>query len=460
MPAPQLPNIAIIGRTNVGKSTLFNKLIEEQKSLVSDVAGTTRDRFEAECLWRGGVVRLTDTGGLDVDRSQEIENNIVEQTEMAIAKADVVLFVVDVNTGPLPDDLEIAKRLFAAKKPVVVVGNKADNPSKRRMVDGPEWRSWPLAAPIPVSAGRSIGLGDLLDVVYEKLEVLGLQPIDPRQTRPIRIGVFGEPNVGKSTLLNALLGEKRFITSSIAHTTRQPNDVDVEWNGSVYRFVDTAGVRRQNRRNKMGTFLEKHGAERTIELLKALDVVLFVVDVTQPVTAQDKHLAGLLAEHSVGVVIIANKWDLVPDKETNTINRAEETLRGYLPQLDYAPIVFTSALSGQRVQDIMEAVMTVFANRFTELSDEEAKIFISRAVARHKPSKNKGTWHPKILSFKQTHTAPPRFELVINLPREDALAPSYVRFLEHLLREYYDFSGTPIRVRVKATQKKHGTARQ
>lgn len=456
---PTIPTIALIGRTNVGKSTLFNKLIEEQKSLVSDVAGTTRDRFEANCMWRGKVVRIVDTGGLDVDPNDPIERGVIEQSEMAIAQADVILFLVDVAVGPVQDDLAIAKMLRASGKPVIVVGNKADNAELRMSVEGTAWRSWPLARPLAISAGRGIACGDLLDEAFAALERIGKPATDVARIAPMRVGVFGEPNVGKSTLLNSIVGEKRFLASPMAHTTRQPNDINVHRDGKDYMFIDTAGIRRQAKRNNLGTELEKHGVEKTLDMLQRCQVALFVLDATKEITAQDRHLAGLMADHAASVVIIANKWDLIPDKDTNTVNKYEEYIRAHLPQLAYAPVLFISALTGKRVNDIFDCIDTVFAARFTQMTDEETKKFISQAIVKHKPSKSRGAWHPRIISFVQSRVNPPTFVLTINQPREDALAPSYARFLENRLREDFDFSGTPIRIRVKALQKKHSEAR-
>lgn len=455
-----IPKIALIGRTNVGKSTLFNKLIEEQKSLVSEIAGTTRDRFESDCIWRGRVIRLVDTGGMDVDANDPIERGVLEQSEYAIKEADIVLFLVDVKVGPTTDDLAIAKRLMAAKKSVIVVGNKADNAALRMSVEGAAWRSWPINRPFAISAGRGMGVGDLLDAVYAELARIKVEPAEVTSVLPMRIAVFGEPNVGKSTLLNSVLGEERFLTSEVAHTTRQPNDVHVNWEGKDYVFVDTAGVRRQAKRTASGTELEKFGVQKTILLLKRIEVALFVLDISKSITAQDKHLAGVLVEHGVSVVIIANKWDLIPDKDTNTINKYEEYIRAHLPQLHYAPIVFISALTGKRVRDIMTVINDVFANRFTEIDAEESKKFISQAIVKHKPSKLRGIWHPRIISFAQYRTNPPTFALTINQPREDALAPSYVKFLEKRLREQYEFEGSPIRINVRTITRKHSETRK
>lgn len=451
------PKVAIIGRTNVGKSSMFNKLIEEQKSLVSDVPGTTRDRFEADCIWRGRIMRVVDTGGLNVDMRDEIERNVVEQANIAIAQADLVLFVVDLTVGRAADDLVIAKRLMEAKKPVIVVGNKADKPETRSRAEGPDWSNWPLARPLAVSAKQGSGLGDLLDAAETKLEEIGRPPVDVSRALPMRVAVIGEPNVGKSTLLNTLIGEKRFITANVAHTTREPNDALIEHEGRQYVFIDTAGIRKMASVRRSGTDLEQRGVARTVNILRRTDVALFIIDITREIDAQDKHLAGMLAETGVSVIIIANKWDLVPNKTPTSVNDYEAKLRAYLPPLKYAPIMFISALTGKRAQDVFTTIDQTFQSRFTQLDDTEAKSFISRAIARHKPSRGKGVKHPRIIKFFQSRTNPPTFTLTVNLSRKDSLADSYLRFLENLLRDQYNFTGTPIRIRVSTGRKSHTT---
>ncbi len=451
------PRIAIIGRTNVGKSSLFNKLVEEQKSLVSNVPGTTRDRFEADCLWRGTVMRLIDTGGLDVAGKDEIEKNIVLQAEKAIEQADLIYFVVDLKVGPVPDDIAIAKKLRAAQKPVIVVGNKADNSEYRRKPNEPEWRAWPLPKPLAISAKQGTGLGDLLDASVEALEKIGKPPVEVSKIMPMRVCVIGEPNVGKSTLLNSLLGEERFITANIPHTTREPNDALLEHDGQLYIFLDTAGMRKQASRRRSGSELEQAGVAKSLALMERSEVALFVLDGTKGVTAQERHLAGKLQESRVSTIIVANKWDLVPGKETNSMNEYEAKIRDFLPQLDYAPILFTSALTGKHTQKLFALIQHVFQTRFTQLSEDEAKQFISKAIVRHKPARGKGVKSPKITRFYQSHINPPVFTLDVNLPRKDSLSISYVRFLENRMREQYDFLGTPIDIRVAAGRKTHTT---
>lgn len=451
------PKIALIGRTNVGKSSLFNRMVEEQKSLVSTVAGTTRDRFEADCIWRGEVMRLIDTGGLNVERSDEIERNIVEQATIAMDEADLIFFVVDMNVGPTADDRDIAKLLFSKKKPVLVLGNKADTPSLRAAAQGEDWRSWPLPRPLPVSAKQGTGVGDVLDEARTMLQKIGVPPQDVTSVATMRVAVLGEPNVGKSTLLNALLGTRRFITADMAHTTREPNDAPFERNGKRYVFIDTAGIRRNTSIRNAGMHLESQGVQRTLTALERADVVLFVIDVKRGVTAQDKHLAGVLASSGVSVIIVANKWDLVEEKTPTLMNDVERYLRSLLPHLRYAPIVFTSATQGQRTKVIYDLIDTVFASRFIQLSDVETKEFISRLIVRHKPSRGKGVKHPKIISFVQGAVNPPTFFLKVNLSRKDSLADSYLRFIENVLRDERSFEGTPIRIRVEASRKSHTT---
>lgn len=457
MSLPQPPRVALIGRTNVGKSSLFNRMVEEQKSLVSDIAGTTRDRFYADCLWRAKIIRLIDTGGLDVDVSQEIERNVVKQAELAMKEADIIAFVVDARIGPTPEDLELARRLVSSPKPVIVLGNKADTAETRAGVNGDLWRTWPLSRPIALSAKQGTGVGDALDVMSDILEKQGTPAVPVSSVSPMRVVVLGQPNVGKSTLLNGLVGEERFIAANIPHTTREPNDVLIEHEGHLYKFIDTAGVRRQASRRKSGTQLENKGVDKTLEIVSRGDVALFVLDVNTGITVQDKHLAGKLAESGVSTVIVVNKWDLIGDKTPTTINDFEKKIRAHLPQLDYAPVVFISAKNGQRVRELYKAITHVYNSRFTQLSDDEARQFLARAIMKHRPQRGKGVKHPQIIRFEQTKVNPPVFTLAINLPREEALNVAYVRFLEGLLRQYYDFTGTPLFMRIESKQAKSHT---
>lgn len=450
------PKVAIVGRMNVGKSTLFNRLIEEQKSLVSDIPGTTRDRYEGDCIWRGQVIRLIDTGGLDMRYEDDIEKHIAAQARFAIEEAEVIVFAVDARTGLQPEDRQLAKELMDTKKPVITIANKADNRTLQESVNTDTY-NWPLDLPMAVSAKRGTGTGDLLDLIYEELEKAGKPAVDITEIATTRISVLGRPNVGKSSLLNTIIGEERFIASPMEHTTRGPNDTIIDINNKRYALVDTAGMRKKARVRASKSRLEKKGVDQTRGSVTRADVILFVLDITQRIQSQDKHIGGDLADSGVSVVIVANKWDLIPDKDPNTINEYEKYIRAHLPMLHYAPIIFTSAVTGQRVPAIFDIIDHIFQTRFTQLSDKETKRFMSQAIMKHKPSRGKGIKHPRIIGFRQRHVNPPTFDLHIDLPRKEALNPSYVRFLMNLLREEYDFEGTPIKIVIRARKKSHTT---
>ncbi len=450
MPTPlsPVPSVALIGRTNVGKSTLFNRLTESHSALVSEVAGTTRDRKEGDCLWRGRIIRIVDTGGLDADPNDDIERNVIKQAEIAIKMADIIYFVVDLNTGMLPQERDLAKKLVASKKPILVVGNKAENMGAITSVHEQQWRFPGLSVPIPVSAVRGTGVGDLLDETYDLLQKLGRPPAEISVVQAVRIAVIGKPNVGKSSLLNAILHEERFIASPIAHTTREPIDVRVNVGDRSYVFVDTAGIRKKSKVKDAGG-LEEAGVERTRKILRKTDVALFVVDATEPIGAQERVLAGLLKEAHVGVIVVANKWDLVPNKTPSMINDFEKHIAASLPFISWAPILFSSALTGQRVERVFDLVDTIQEHRFTRIPDDELEAFQLAAVRAHKPSKGKGPKPPKILGIEQVDIAPPSFQVVIKAKRLDVLHPSYLRFLEHRLRGRFNLSGTSIRLGVR-----------
>jgi GTP-binding protein len=448
---PHIPVIAIIGRTNVGKSTLFNRLIESPKAMVSNIPGTTRDRNEGDCLWRGQIIRLVDTGGLDLPHAEEIERDVVRQAKRAMEAADLILFVVDLKTPPLPQDRSLGRTLKRSRKPVLVVGNKAETQTQIASARQEEWRLGGLPSPMPVSALRGTGCGDLLDAVYATLKKNGTQPADITNIVGARVAVVGKPNVGKSSLLNAVLKEERFITSPVAHTTREPIDTLVEVHDKQYVFIDTAGIRKQGKVRKTGG-LEAAGVERTTQAIKRADIALFVVDVSEPLGSQDRTLAGLIQEAGVGVVLVANKWDLIEEKTPGTINDVETYLRGTIPFLSWAPINFTSAKTGQRVENLFPLIDHVQRSRYTEIPEDELDAFFASAVRKHLPTKGKGPKPPKALGLKQVAVAPPTFTLTIQAKRTDVIHESYLRYIGNQLHDAFDLVGTPVVVKARVPE--------
>jgi GTP-binding protein len=445
---PKTPVVAIIGRTNVGKSTLFNRLVEERKALVSNTPGTTRDRNEGEIFWRGKIFMAVDTGGTDSEFGMEIEKATHEQIWKAVDAADLILFVVDLKTGPMPQERELARKLKTVGKPIIVVGNKAETPNLVASVHASEWRLAGLSAPFAVSALRGTGVGDLLDLIHKELRRVKKPAIVKKEESLIRVAIIGRPNVGKSSIVNSILGEERVITSPMAHTTREPIDTLVEIDDKKYLLIDTAGLRKSARSKKAGG-LEAIGVERTKETVARADVVMLVLEANEPINTQDKTIAGLLDGSKAGIVIVANKWDLVQNKNPNTINEYERYVTGMMPFVAYAPIIFTSAKTGKRIENIFSLIDSVQAARNREISDDDLEKFLRRAIAHRAPIRGKVVKPPKALGLRQTGTCPPSFAVTIKAKREDAISQSYLRYIENRLHEEFDFNGTPIIVRAR-----------
>lgn len=444
-----IPSVAIVGRANVGKSTLFNRFLESRKALVSSIAGTTRDRAEGLCIWRAQVTRVIDTGGTDIKHPDDIEAEILRQANVAMDEADIILLLVDAEVGLTDFDRQLAKRIEGLKKPFLIAANKADtSPSKTRLND--PW-NWSLGTPLFVSAARGHGVGDLLDEVYAMLTAIKRPPQDIVEVVASRVMVIGKPNVGKSSLLNKVLKNERFIVSPVEHTTREPNDTTIEHKGRQYVFVDTAGIRRKIMPGqKKG--LERQSVDKSLRSLKQTDVVLFVLDASARLGVQEKILAGQLAASNSGVIIVMNKWDLIEDKDTKTVNKFEADLRMVLTMLPYAPVLFVSAKTGLRTSNIFDMVDRVQRNRYAQLEDEALEDFLRRAISHHKPMKGMGTAPPKILGIKQVSTAPPAFELAIKSRQKKKLHESYVRYLQNRLHTEFKLVGTPIRIYVNPVQ--------
>lgn len=440
-----IPTIALVGRVNVGKSTLFNRMIEQRHALVSEKPGTTRTRNVGMAWWRGEPLRFIDTGGLTFDEHVPFEKEIMRQTELATREADLIALVVDIRTTLLPQERALVKRLRTAKKPIVLIGNKADTTKIADMANEREWLGLGLGAPIPVSAQNGRAVGDLLDFMYEKIKQ---QPEGGAEAKKhetaIRVAIVGKPNVGKSSLFNALLGEERVIVSPIAHTTREPHDVLLEWEGTPLLFIDTAGIRRQA---QMKPGLEKEGVEKSLRALKDADIAILVLDASDDLSAQDQRLAELIEEQTVGMVIVLNKWDLVEDNQNPEVRAAAtRQLQRHFPFASYAPITFVSALNSKGMYTMLPLIKKVYAARHRMLTPEELQPFFETVIRAHRPLRGRGTRFPKLLGFKQIDTNPPVFQLVIQT--KTSLHIAYTRYLKNRLREHFDFSGTPIIIKM------------
>jgi len=450
-----LPTVALIGRTNVGKSTLFNRLIEERKALTSSIAGTTRDRNIGVANWQGHFFNVVDTGGLDfehisksklpkklrkikhVDPEDMIETNIVKQANMGIKQADVLILVVDGALGMTTEDRTVVNIARKSGKPTILVVNKVD----KRLAEFDIWQfaKLGLGEPIAISAISGKGVGDMLDMVVSHLSAEKTKaPQDP-DIEPTHIAIIGKPNVGKSSLLNSLLGEERVIVSSVAHTTRESHDVPFRYRDTDWLLIDTAGIRRQSHVSKG---LEKAGVAASVATLRQSDIAILVLDISQPLATQDARLADMITKAGCGLIVVANKWDLIPDKTVTTQREFTTLFRRRWPALHWAPIIFVSAKTGQRVDHILDTALAVRTEQHRKIPATDLEKMLRGAIKHHLPGRAKGTANPHIYALNQVNTAPPRFELLIHPKAEVHF--SYLRFLENNLRKYYGFAGTPI----------------
>jgi len=448
----RLPTIALVGRVNVGKSTLFNKLIESQKAIISDVPGTTRTNNEGLITWRGEEFRLIDTGGLTFTDDVPFEEEILEQSKQAMKEADVILFVTDATTGILPQEHELARHLRRIKeKPVLLIANKADNKRRERDLTDASWYKLGMGEPFPLSAANGRNTGDLLDIITDLTkDIKRTDIVEDEYAASFSVALIGKPNVGKSSLFNKLIGEEKVIVSDIAHTTREPHDTDVVYTPEKedalpynITFVDTAGIRRKA---KVGGRLESESIHKSIDAVTKADIVLFVIDGTEPISTQDMQLGGLLERHAKSVIVLLNKWDLSEDKAERKRNEVKKMLSEYLPHLSFAPILLVSGKTGYSVHKIFPELIHAWSARQIEVPVKALEAFLKAATTAHAPSRGKGTRHPKLMGIRQIGVAPPVFEIFVKY--RTSVHRSYLNYLENRLREQFDFYGVPIIIKL------------
>ena len=428
------PVVAIVGRPNVGKSTLFNVLAGERISIVQDTPGVTRDRIYAEVSWLDYNFTLIDTGGIEPDSGDIILSQMREQAQIAIDTADVIIFITDVRQGLVDADQKVADMLRRSKKPVILAVNKVDD-FKKYMPDVYEFYNLGIGDPVPVSAAYRLGIGDLLDEVAKHFTQEMLE--EAEDDRP-RIAIVGKPNVGKSSLINKLTGENRVIVSDIAGTTRDAIDTDIKYNGREYVFIDTAGLRRKN---KIKEELERYSIIRAVTAVERADVVIIVIDATEGVTEQDAKIAGIAHERGKGIIIAVNKWDAI-EKDDKTIYKHTEKIRQILSFMPYAEILFISAKTGQRTGRIFETIDVVLENNSMRVATGVLNEIMAEAVAMQQPPTDKGK-RLKLYYITQAAVKPPTFVIFVN--DKNLMHFSYTRYLENKIREAFGFKGTSLK---------------
>ena len=443
------PIVALVGRPNVGKSTLFNRLVGQRKAIVEDLAGTTRDRLYGESDWGGRNFIVVDTGGLELGSIEPARRDetgfragvssrlfleeIRSQAEIAMAEAEVIVFLVDVETGITSSDEDIAGLLRRTKKPVILAVNKADN--KRRREEAVEFYALGLGEPISVSALHGTGTGDLLDAIVASFP---FSDIDTDEDDSIKIAILGRPNAGKSSLLNRLLGEERVIVSDVPGTTRDAIDTQIRYEGLDLTLIDTAGIRR---RGKIKPGVEKHSFLRAIKAISRADVCLLMIDTKEMVTAQDAHIASFILEEAKSVVVLMNKWDTIT-KETQTMYEYTDLIRSELKFLSYIPLLFISAKTGQRVSKVLPTALQVQEERLRRIPTGELNRLLREAVSNH-PPKGGNRHRLKFFYVTQAGVDPPTFVFFVN--DRTLVHFTYERYLENQLRAKYGFLGTPVR---------------
>ncbi len=437
------PIVAIVGRPNVGKSTLFNALAGENISIVKDTPGVTRDRIYADVEWLDTSFTLIDTGGIEPDSNDVILSQMREQAQIAIDTADVIMFMTDCRQGLVDADSKVADMLRRSHKPVVLVVNKVDNHDKF-MADVYEFYNLGIGDPYPISASNKLGIGDMLDHVISYFN--SDEVAETEDDRP-RIAIVGKPNVGKSSLINKLLGENRLIVSDIAGTTRDAVDTVVNWQGSEYVFIDTAGLRRKN---KIKEELERYSIIRTVTAVDRADVVVLMIDAVEGVTEQDAKIAGIAHDRGKGIVIAVNKWDAV-EKDDKTIYRYTNDIRQVLSYMPYAEIIFISAETGQRLPKLFETIDMVIQNQSMRVATGVLNEIMAEAVAMQQPPSDKGK-RLKLYYITQVSVKPPTFVIFVN--DKQLMHFSYTRYLENKIRDTFGFRGTSLKFIIRERKEK------
>ena len=427
------PIVAVVGRPNVGKSTLFNRIVGDRLAIVDDTPGVTRDRLYADADWLAHDFTLIDTGGLDPDTDDIMAKHIFRQAEAAIESADVILFLLDIKSGIMDADRHVADMLRKSKKPVVLVVNKVDSPNKDNH-ELYEFYELGLGDPIPISAGQALGLGDMLDEIVAHFPQNADEDEDDER---IRVAIVGKPNAGKSSLINKILGEERLIVSDIPGTTRDAIDTYITRDGKDYVFIDTAGLRRKSRVREN---IERYSMIRTIAAVERCDVCILLIDAEEGITDQDTKIAGIAHESGRAAIIAVNKWDKI-EKDDKTMRKFTKDLETELAYMPYAPKIFISALTGQRVHKLFELIYTVYQNHALRVATGVLNDVLLEATAMHSPPTDKGK-ALRIYYGTQVSVKPPTFVLFVN--DKKLMHFSYTRYLENRIREAFGFEGTPI----------------
>ena len=437
------PIVAVVGRPNVGKSTLFNVLAGERISIVQDTPGVTRDRIYADCTWLNYAFTLIDTGGIEPDTKDVILSQMREQAEIAIQTADVILFMTDVRQGLTDADAKVADMLRRSQKPVLLVVNKVDS-FQKQMPDVYEFYNLGMGDPIPISAASRLGLGDMLDVLAEHLREIPQE--DTEDERP-KIAIVGKPNVGKSSIVNKLLGENRVIVSNVAGTTRDAIDSVVTYHKREYVLIDTAGIRRKN---KIKEEIEHYSIIRAVSAVERADVVLLVIDASEGISEQDAKIAGIAHDRGKGILIVVNKWDLI-EKTDKTMKEFTEKIRQTLSFLSYAEILFISVETGQRVGKLFEYIDVILENSSLRVATGVLNEIMAEAVALQQPPSDKGK-RLRLYYITQVSVKPPTFVVFVN--DKQLMHFSYTRYLENRIRQAFGFRGTALRFLIRERKEK------